>query len=156
MELIKELNTNLAILADELNRKVINFSENCLYFGTNSIEACDKGIKFLESLSEYIKNDTLEESSIPSTLNGLVVLDLMKVKQKHPEKINESMSIRKYIKEDKSSDDTLVEQLGRLVNDHGENAQTLKEYYKEVLNVGKLSDVVKEMIDEYKLIRTKL
>jgi hypothetical protein len=90
----------------------------------------EQGIKFLEALAENIKNDVLEESSLPATLNGLVVLDLMKVKQKHPEKLNESMSIRKYIKDDKSSDNTLVEQLGRLVNDHGENAQTLKEYYK--------------------------
>ena len=158
MELIKELNTNLAILADELNRKTINFSENCLYFGHNTKDVCNKSIVFLEQLLENTNSDVMTiPDVINATLNGLVVLDLMRVKQKHSQPLSESTSIRKYFKDDTvKADEQLMEQMSKLISEHGENALTLKSHYKDIFEHQELSKVVAELLEDYKLMLTKL
>lgn len=157
MELIKELNSNLAALTDELNRKTLNFSENCLYFGHNAKEVCNKSIVFLEKLLENIEQGLIEESVINPTLNGLVVLDLMRVKQKHTQPLAESTSIRKYFKDDTVKvDEQLMEQMSKLVSEHGENALTLKSHYKDIFEHNEISIVVNELLEDYKLMLKKL
>jgi hypothetical protein len=158
MELIKELNENLAIMTSELNNTVINFNENCSYFGNDGASVCKKGIEFLTSLLESVDANSLSENEISEQLGALAVLDLLRVKQKYPDKLNESESIRKYLMESYKNDthQFLSEALGKLVSNHNENGLTLKKYYSSLFENGSLDGVVNEILDDYKRIALKV
>ncbi len=156
MELIKELNQNLAAMTSELNNTVINFNENCSYFGNDGASVCAKGIEFLTSLSESL--ETLDPDKVSDAMGTLTVLDLLRVKQKYPDKLNESCSIRKYLFES-YKDDTkqfLFESLGKLMSMHDENGLTLKNHYLSLFENGTLGDTVNEILNDYKKIALKI
>ena len=158
MKLIQELNESLATMTTELNNTVINFNENCLYFGNDGSSVCKKGIEFLSTLLESIESKSLEESKISDAMGTLAVLDLLRIKQKYPDKLNESCSIRKYLMESykDGTQQFLFESLGKLISLHNENGLTLKNTYVEMFENESLDMVVKSLLDEYKKISLKV
>lgn len=165
MNIIKQLNEEIAIIAQELNEEVISFNENCLFLNVDAVQLSESAISFLDKLSSDITDNKLDESSATNKIGVFSVLQLMRKHQQHPDKLLESSSIRAYMQKDtdanqglNESESFLLESLGQLKSEHDENGLSLRQHYLTMLenDATFLNDAVQELKSQYKKIKSKL
>jgi hypothetical protein len=165
MNIIKQLNEEIAIIAQELNEEVLSFNENCLFLNVDAVKLSESAVDFLDKLSSDITDNKLDESSAPNKLGVFSVLQLMRQHQEHADKLVESSSIRAYMKKDEDvntglneAEAFLLDSLGKLKSTHHENGLSLRQHYLTMLENDSsfLNDAVLELKAQYKKIKAKL
>ena len=165
MNIIKQLNEEIAIIAQELNEEVISFNENCLFLNVDAVQLSESAISFLDKLSSDITDNKLDESSATNKIGVFSVLQLMRKHQQHPDKLLESSSIRAYMQKDtdanqglNEAESFLLESLGQLKSEHDENGLSLRQHYLTMLenDATFLNDAVIQLKSQYKKIKSKL
>ena len=165
MNIIKQLNEEIAIIAQELNEEVISFNENCLFLNVDAVQLSESAISFLDKLSVEISDNKLDESNTANKLGVFSVLQLMRKHQEHPDKLLESSSIRAYMQKDtdanqglNEAESFLLESLGQLKSEHDENGLSLRQHYLTMLenDATFLNDAVQQLKSQYKKIKSKL
>jgi hypothetical protein len=165
MNIIKQLNEEIAIIAQELNEEVISFNENCLFLDVDSVQLTESAIDFLSKLSSDIVDNQLDESNAPNKLGVFSVLQLMRKHQEHPDKLLESSSIRAYMQKDNDAAEGLteaqsflLESLGKLKSEYDENGLSLRTHYLQLLenDAAFLNDEVLKLKSQYQKIKSKL
>lgn len=165
MNIIKQLNEEIAIIAQELNEEVISFNENCLFLNVDAVQLSESAISFLDKLSSDITDNKLDESSATNKIGVFSVLQLMRKHQQHPDKLLESSSIRAYMQKDtdanqglNESESFLLESLSQLKSEHDENGLSLRQHYITMLenDATFLIDAVQQLKSQYKKIKSKL
>jgi hypothetical protein len=165
MNIIKQLNEEIAIIAQELNEEVISFNENCLFLNVDAVQLSESAISFLDKLSSDITDNKLDESSATNKIGVFSVLQLMRKHQQHPDKLLESSSIRAYMQKDtdanqglNEAESFLLESLGQLKSEHDENGLSLRQHHLTMLenDATFLNDAVQQLKSQYKKIKSKL
>lgn len=165
MNIIKQLNEEIAIISQELNEEVISFNENCLFLNVDAVQLSESAISFLDKLSSDITDNKLDESSATNKIGVFSVLQLMRKHQQHPDKLLESSSIRAYMQKDtdanqglNEAESFLLESLGQLKSEHDENGLSLRQHYLTMLenDATFLNDAVQQLKSQYKKIKSKL
>jgi hypothetical protein len=165
MNIIKQLNEEIAIIAQELDEEVISFNENCLFLNVDAVQLSESAISFLDKLSSEIIENKLDESSAANKIGVFSVLQLMRQHQKHPDKLLESSSIRAYMKKSEDAnqglneaESFLLESLSQLKSEHDENGLSLRQHYLNMLEHDStfLNDAVVQLKSQYKKIKSKL
>lgn len=165
MNIIQQLNDEIAIIAQELNEEVLSFNENCLFLNVDAVKLSESAISFLDKLSAEITDNKLDESTAPNKIGVFSVLQLMRQHQEQPDKLLESSSIRAYLQKDEDvnqglneAESFLLESLGKMKSAHHENGLSLRQHYLTMLenDSTSLNNAVLDLKAQYKKIKTKL